>query len=222
MSEQTIAELNHKIDALTAQVAFLAEEAHIQQRRRQEFDELKDDLIPIGNDIYRLSVEQLDEMESYVQLEDILRLFKRMMRSTRNMENMLDQLESMTSLWQDLNPLTQDAFMALMNRLNEMEQKGYFEFARGGMQIVDKIVTEFSEDDVQQLGDNVVLILQTVKEMTQPEVMTMMSNTIHVMQEEDDVLDDVSILSILRQMNDPAVKKGLAKTLAVLKSVSDN
>ena len=222
MSEQTIAELNHKIDALTAQVAFLAEEAHIQQRRRQEFDELKDDLIPIGNDIYRLSVEQLDEMESYVQLEDILRLFKRMMRSTRNMENMLDQLESMTSLWQDLNPLTQDAFMALMNRLNEMEQKGYFEFARGGMQIVDKIVTEFTEDDVQQLGDNVVLILQTVKEMTQPEVMTMMSNTIHVMQEEDDVLDDVSMFSILRQMNDPAVKKGLAKTLAVLKSVSDN
>ena len=222
MSEQTIAELNQKIDALTAQVAFLAEEAHIQQRRRQEFDELKDDLIPIGNDIYRLSVEQLDEMESYVQLEDILRLFKRMMRNTRNMENMLDQLESMTSLWQDLNPLTQDAFMALMNRLNEMEQKGYFEFARGGMQIVDKIVTEFSEDDVQQLGDNVVLILQTVKEMTQPEVMTMMSNTIHVMQEEDDALDDVSMFSILRQMNDPAVKKGLAKTLAVLKSVSDN
>jgi len=222
MSEQTIAELNQKIDALTAQVAFLAEEAHIQQRRRQEFDELKDDLIPIGNDIYRLSVEQLDEMESYVQLEDILRLFKRMMRNTRNMENMLDQLESMTSLWQDLNPLTQDAFMALMNRLNEMEQKGYFEFARGGMQIVDRIVTEFSEDDVQQLGDNVVLILQTVKEMTQPEVMMMMSNTIHVMQEDDEGLDDVSMFSILRQMNDPAVKRGLAKTLAVLKSVSDS
>ena len=222
MSEQTIAELNQKIDALTAQVAFLAEAAHLQQRRRQEFVELKDDLIPIGNDLFRLSVEQLDEMESYVQLEDILRLFKRMMRNTRNMEIMLDQLESMTSLWQDLNPLTQDAFMALMNRLNEMEQKGYFEFARGGMQIVDKIVTEFTEDDVQQLGDNVVLILQTVKEMTQPEVMTMMSNTIHVMQEEDEALDDVSMFSILRQMNDPAVKRGLAKTLAVLKSVSDS
>jgi len=53
-------------------------------------------------------------------------------------------------------------------------------------------------------------------------VMMMMSNTIHVMQEDDEGLDDVSMFSILRQMNDPAVKRGLAKTLAVLKSVSDS
>ena len=34
------------------------------------------------------------------------------------------------------------------------------------------MVTSFGEDDVAALGDNVVLILNTLKEMTQPEVMT--------------------------------------------------
>jgi len=183
MDDQAMLELNEKLDSLTTQVAFLSEEARQQQRRRQEWDDLKNDLTPVASDMYRLAVDQLDEVESYVQLEDGLRLMKRLMRNTRNLEQMLDQMESMMALWQDLNPLTQDAFLALMNRLDEMERKGYFAFFRGGMSIMDQIVTSFSEDDVEQLGQNVVLILNTVKEMTQPEIMMLMQNTAHVMRD---------------------------------------
>lgn len=220
-TEQTIRELNQKVDALTAQVAFLAEEARIQQHRRREWDELKSDFTPIVGDVYRLSVEQLDEVESYVQLEDILRLLKRLARNTRNLEQMLDQFESITELGRNFSPLTQDAFLTLMGRLDEMERKGYFTFLQGGMDIFDRIVTSFTEEDVRQLGDNIVLILQTVKEMTQPEIMHLLQNTASVMREED-VAENISLLSIIRQLNDPAVKKGLAKTLTVLKTVSEN
>ena len=48
-----------------------------------------------------------------------------------------------------------------------MEAKGYFAFVQQAGGIVDQIVTNYSEDDVAALGDNVVLILDTVKEMTQ-------------------------------------------------------
>lgn len=212
-----MAELNQKLDKLATQVEFLTEEAHRQKRRQQEWDELKDDLIPIGNDIFRLSIEQLEEVQQHVQIEDMLRLFKRLLRNTRNLEQMLDQLESMTELWQDLSPLSQDAFLTVMNYLNEMEQKGYFAFAQGGLDMMDRIVTSFSEEDVRQLGDNIVLILQTVKEMTQPEIMGMLSTTAQVFTDEEPV--DTSIFSIIRQMNDPEVRRGLAKTLQILKSV---
>jgi uncharacterized protein YjgD (DUF1641 family) len=218
--DETLAELNQKIDRLTTQIEFLTEEAHRQKRRQQEWDELKDDLIPIGNDLFRLSVEQLEEVQHHAQIEDMLRLFKRLLRNTRNMEQMLDQLESMMELWQDVSPLTQEMFCTVLTRLNEMEQKGYFVFLQGGLEIMDRIVTSFSEEDVQQLGDNIVLILQTVKEMTQPEIMTMMRNTAVVVKDEEPV--DTSLMSLVRQMNDPAVRRGLAKTLQVLKSVADN
>ncbi len=221
MSDQAIVELNQKIDALNAQVAFLAEEARLQKQRRQEWDDLKNDLTPVANDVFRVSVAQLEEVESYVQLEDVLRLLKRMMRNTRNLEQLLDQMESMGAMWQDLTPLSQDAFLTLMNRLDEMERKGYFAFLKGGMNIMDQVVTSFTDDDVRQLGDNIVLILQTVKEMTQPEIMTMMRNTASVMREEEPV-GNVSMLTILRQLNDPAVKRGLSKTLSVLRTVSEN
>ncbi len=221
MNDQTIVDLNQKIDALTTQVAYLTEEARQQQRRRQEWDELKNDLTPIASDVFRISVEQLDEVESYVQLEDVLRLFKRLMRNTRNLEQMLDQMESMAALFQDLNPLSQDAFLSVMNQMDQMERKGYFTFMRGGMEIMDNVVSSFSEDDVRQLGENVVLILNTVKEMTQPEIMHMLQNTASVMREEEPT-ENVSMFSILRQLNDPAVKRGLSKTLTVLRTVSEN
>jgi uncharacterized protein YjgD (DUF1641 family) len=219
--EETLLELNRKIDMLTEQVTYLSEETRQQQRRRQEWDELKSDLTPIAGDVFRLTVHQLDEVESYVQLEDVLRLFKRLMRNTRNLEQMLDQLESLSEMWQDVSPLTQDAFLTLMSRLDEMERKGYFLFLRGGLAMMEQVVMSFSEEDVRQLGENIVLILQTVKEMTQPDIMRMMQSTATVIREED-TNGSVSMLSILRQLNDPAVKRGLSKTLSVLKGVSEN
>ena len=132
---------------------------------------------------------------------------------------MLDQFEGMVELWSDLSPLSRDVFMRVMTQLEEMEHKGYFAFAQGGLDMVDHIVTSFTEEDVQQLSENIVLILQTVKEMTQPEIMTMLRRTATELKDEEPV--DTSALSILRQLNDPSVRKGLAKTLNVLKSVGE-
>lgn len=223
LADQTLVleELNQKVDTLTTQVAFLAEEARLEKRRRQEWDELKNDLMPVASEVYQLSVRQLDEIEGYVQLEDIIRVSKRLMRNTRNIEQMLDQFESMADLTRELGPLSNDVMLMVMTRLDEMERKGYFAFLQGGMEIMDQVVTNFTEEDVKQLGENVVLILETLKEMTQPEVMTLLSSSAHVMRE-DDVPENVSMFAIIRQLNDPAVRRGLAKTLNVLRTVSES
>lgn len=217
-TEAVLAELGQKIDKLAVQVEFLTEEAQRQKQRQQEWDELRQDLTPIMNDLFRLTVQQLDEVEHSVRLEDILRLFKRFMRNTGNLEYMLDQMESLFELWQDLNPLSRDIFVSIMSQLEEMERKGYFVFLRGGLDITDRVVTSFTEEDVRLLGDNIVLILQTVKEMTQPEVMNMLRNTASVVAEEEPM--DTSLIAIIRQLNDPAVRRGLAKTLQILKTVA--
>lgn len=221
--DQTLAfeELNHKVDALTDQVAFLAEEARLEKRRRQEWDELKNDLTPVVSEMYNLSVQQLEEVESYVQLEDMFRLVKRLMRNTRNLEQMLDQIESLADLSREVAPLSRDVFITAMTQLDEMERKGYFAFIQGGLEIMDEVVTNFSEEDIRNLGENIVLILETVKEMTQPEIMQMMRTTATVMRDED-VPENVSMFGLVRQLNDPGVRRGLAKTLEVLKTFSDN
>jgi len=217
--DPTLLELNRKLDYLTEQVACLTEEVQQQRQRRQTWEGWQEDLSPVLNDVMRLSVHQLEEIEGEFQIEDLIRLLKRLLRQTRNLEQLLDQLEGGLEMWQDVSPLSREAFLTLLERLGDLERKGYFVFFNGGLDIIERIVTSFNEEDVRQLGENIVLILQTIKEMTQPEIMNFMRNTAMAVKEEEPA--DVSLLSIVRQLNDPAVKKGLAKTLNVLKSVAE-
>jgi uncharacterized protein YjgD (DUF1641 family) len=214
--DQSMVELNHKIDELSAQVAYLAEQAQAAERQRADRAELIRDLTPIANEAFRLSVEQLEEIQEYVELDDFLRLVKRVARNGRNFEKMLNQLESMMDLAETVGPLANEAFGKAVHQLTEMERKGYFTFAQGGMQIMDNVVTSFSEEDVNRFGENVVLILNTVKEMTQPEIMNFVRNTLMVAEQEIDKPVDISYTGLMRQMRDPEVRRGLALTMRVL------
>jgi uncharacterized protein YjgD (DUF1641 family) len=214
--DQSMVDLNHKIDELTTQVAFLTEQAQIAERQRADRAELMRDLTPIANEAFRLSVEQLEEIQEYVELSDLLRLLKRVLRNGRNFEKMLNQLESLMDLVNTVGPLADEAFGKAVDSLTELERKGYFAFAQGGMQIMDNVVTSFSEDDVNRLGDNVVLILDTVKDMTQPEIMNFVRNTLLVAESEIDKPVDISYTGLMRQMRDPEVRRGLALTMRVL------
>ena len=222
--DQAILELTSKVDALTAKIDVLADYVVEQRRRQREWDELKDDLAPIANEMYLAAVEELSEVEPYVQLEDILHLLKRFARNINNIELMLDQLESLNDLMQDLGPIFNDAFLFAVSQLDEMEGKGYFDAIREGAYVMDNIVDTFGPEDIHQLGDNVVTILTTVKEMTQPEVMGAVQNLTHTMREVDDHPEqiDTSTFGLLKQLREPEVKRGLAVALQMLKSIGNN
>ncbi len=217
--DQSFVELNQKLDALTAQVAYLTEQTQLAERQRQERAELMHDLTPIANEAFRLTVEQLEEVQEYVDLGDLLRLLKRLLRNGRNLDKMLDQLESLADLANTVGPLADQAFGQAVEVMAQMEHKGYFAFARGGLRIVDNVVTSFTEDDIRRLGDNIVLILNTVKDMTQPEIMSFVRNTLLVAEREVEKPVDISTFGLLRQMQDPAVRRGLALTMRVLRVI---
>ena len=214
-----VVELNQKIDLLTTQVQFLAEQAQRAERERQERAELMHDVMPIVNDAFRLTVEQLEEVQEYVDLGDLLRLLKRLLRNGRNIEVMLDQLESLMDLAQTVGPLTDSAFEKATDLLQTAEHKGYFGFAKGGIRIMDNVVTSFSEDDVTKLGDNVVLILNVVKDMTQPEIMSLVHNIVSGVEVEVAKPVNTSLPALLGQMRDPNVRRGLVLTMRVLRVV---
>jgi hypothetical protein len=182
--DPSFVELNQKLDALTAQVAYLTDQTQIAERERQGRAELMHDLTPIANEAFRLTVEQLEQVQEYVDLGDLLRLLKRLLRNGRNLDKMLDQLESVADLADTVGPLADEAFGKAVGMLAEMEHKGYFGFAKSGVRIVDNVVTSFTEEDVNRLGDNIVLILNTVKDMTN-EIMSFLRTTLLVAERED-------------------------------------
>mgnify|MGYP001811912377 CR=1 FL=1 len=218
-TEATVAELTEKIDRLTAQVEFLTEEAMAAKVRRREWDELKSDVTPLFGEMYSYAARELAEVEHDVSLDQIAHLLKRLLRNAGTLEGMLDQLESVSELVNDVAPLTGDAVFKLMQVLSDFEQRGYFGFAQASLGVADKVVTSFTTDDVDRLGENVVLILQAVREMTQPEVMLMLRNTATTVREQE-IDENISLFGLIKQMRDPAVKRGMARALSALRSVS--
>ena len=75
--DKDIALINEKVDQMVMQIAYLTEQAESQQRRVREFDELKADLIPIGNQLIHLTINELEEIGTDFELEDLLFLLKR-------------------------------------------------------------------------------------------------------------------------------------------------
>lgn len=214
-----VTELNQKIDALTAQVAYLAEQARINERSRLEREELLHDLLPVAHEAMQLATRELEEVKEHLDLQELIRLLKKVIRQRDELETMLDTLDSVMDMLDTSKPVIMEGFDKLTQVLEDLDRKGYFAFARGGLRMADNVVTSFTEEDVDRLGDNIVLILNVVKDMTQPEIMTFVRNTVQEAEQEVTRPVDTSLISILRQMQDPAVRRGLALSLRLLRVV---
>lgn len=219
-------ELEAKIDLLTEQVAFLAEEARQAKQRREMWVELQQDVMPIAGDVLQVLERELEELSTEVTVADIGDLLRRLVRVAPILDRTLSYLESFSELFADMMPLTEHAVDVATDRLVNLDQKGYFNFAKAGIHVVDRVITGFSEEDVEALGDNVVLILETVKEMTQPEIMAVLYRMIEAVQRQQRQLEaepdePPSLFSLVRRMRDPEIRKGIARALNTLGAVSD-
>jgi uncharacterized protein YjgD (DUF1641 family) len=128
--------------------------------------------------------------------------------------------EQVLDLVAELNGLARPAMDYAVTTMGELDEKGYFAFAQQAAGVLDTVVTSFSPEDVKALGDNVVTILSTVREMTQPEVMNLVRRTAETAQEADEeFVTPPSTFALLRQMRDPEVRRGLARVMAMLQTV---
>ncbi|MCC6905749.1 MAG: hypothetical protein IT326_07910 [Anaerolineae bacterium] len=211
---ENLDDLHRKIDHLT-------ELLEAQQRRQEEFDDLRRDMTPVMNQMVQLAINELDEIGSDFVLEDLLYLLKRLLRGTRRWITLIDQVESVMDLTEDLTPMGMQAFNELVQRLDEYERKGYFALLNGGMYVLERVSTEFGEDDVRALGDNIVTILTTVRNMTQPDIMALANNAVNAMRDEEPEAAAPSIWALARDFNDPKVRKGLARMLHMVRAVAD-
>jgi uncharacterized protein YjgD (DUF1641 family) len=213
----SVAELNDKIDRLTAQVALLTEEAQRQRRRQQEWDDLLADLVPVSKEAFNLVSEQLMEVEECARLENVLNLVKRLLRNTCALGHMLEQMESLLDFWQDFSPLTRDVVVTPMNRLDAMERRGYFTFVQAMIDSMDQVVTAFTPEDLARLRTSIGPLVETAKEAAQPEVIQVLHRAVLAVKDEPPA--GASLFGLLRQMNDPQVRQGLARMMHLLKAV---
>ncbi len=217
--DASVVELNQKIDTLAAQVAYLTEQAQLAERLRQERAELVHDITPLANQAFSLAVEQLEEVQEYIDLGDLLRLAKRLMRNGRNLGKMLDQLESLMDLLETVGPLADDAFGKAVDILAGLEAKGYFTFTRGTAHVADQLVASVNAADLNQLAEGIPSIVGLVKQVTQPELLEAAERMFSDVKSELGKPLEPSYMALLRQLRHPATRRGLAITLRILQVI---
>jgi len=214
--------LDQRLDLLSEQVGAIAEELRRQRQSRERWSELVTDLTPVTKGVMDVATRELGDLSEDVSLEDAVRFLRTTARELPRLEALMAQLDSMSQLVSEVVPLVGPGVGKLTDVLQQLDDKGYFMFAQGGMEIADKVVTSFDHDDVVALGDNVVLILNTVKEMTQPEVMGMLKRTFVTVQEVEEAhTEPPSMFALIKEMRDPQTRRGLARVMSMLRTVGE-
>lgn len=221
-AEPTTVELAEQIERMSAQLDIIVAETLAQRQAREKWVELSDTLVPVTRGAMDVATRELDDLSDDVTADDLVRFARTAARSLPKLEALMAQLDSLSELLHTLNSLSGAAMGKATEVLAVADEKGYFAFAREGSKIADRVVTEFSEEDVQALGDNVVTILNAVKEMTQPEVMGLVQRTaISVQDVEEAHIEPPSMFALLKQMRDPQTRRGLARVMTMLHTVGE-
>ncbi len=215
LSEFTV-RLDARLDAIDARLAALTDVAAASARERQDGAELLHDVMPIATTLMARASAHLQDIEDHIEIPDLVRILKKLARQTPTIEMLFDQMDSVTGLLEIAGPIGKDAFKLAETALDRLEKKGYFAFARGGARILDNIVSSFTTEDVDRLGDNIVLILRTVKDMTQPQIMTFLRDTVEAVEKDADAPVDIGYGALLGQLRDPKTRRGLAVAMRAL------
>jgi len=211
-----------RLDAMSAQMAVMAEQVAEAAAAREQWSELVETLIPVSRGAMDVATRELSALEADVTIDDVTRFARTTARAIPDMEVLVGQIGSISELGHEVSSLGGAGMAKLTEVLQVAEDKGYFMFAREGAAIADRVVTTYTEDDVRALGDNVITILNAVKELTQPEVMALLNRTALTIQEVEDAhIEPPSAFALLKSMRDPQTRRGLARVLSMLHTVGE-
>lgn len=209
-----IDEINQKLDLVLHYVN--------QQRLKSEtIEDLVTDVSIIGRDIFHDAVNELDNQNIELDIDEIKILIFKLIKNTGNFVTVLSAFESLNDFFKDAGPVANEIMIDVIKKMHEFEKKGYFEFIKELMKVFDNIITNYSGEDVRLLSDNIVTIMDTIKNMTQPEMLGAMNNAVNIYKNlNPDDVEEYSMWKAFREMRTPEMKRRIGFIMLFLKNLS--
>lgn len=130
--------------------------------------ELREDLIPLSGQAFRLIIRELQDVESSFQLEDLVAMVKRVLRSVKDITFALEQLENVVDFMTTIEPLLKSAVPQIINYLDDLEQRGVLRIITATLDVRAKIASAYNAEDIEQIGDGTVAALGMAKKFSDP------------------------------------------------------
>lgn len=209
------------MDALDKKLDLVLDYVNQQRLKSASVEDLISDVSIIGKDIYDTSVSELDNQSVEIDPDQLRRLGISMLKNVGNFNDVMELFGSIVDLLKEAGPIANEVIIDFTRKLNEFETKGYFEFFAELIKVLDNVVTNFTGEDIRMLADNIVLMLQTVKNMTQPEMLNALNNAVKVYGSiETQGIQEYSLWRVIREMRTKEMRSALGFMITFLKNLS--
>lgn len=158
------------------------------------------------------------EPTTHDQAARLARIEAQLEAVTAQLGFLVERTKKTEELFAEATPILREVMGTATTKLDGLEKQGYFAFGRELVRVGERIVEGFSPDDVQKLGDAVVGILETVRAMTQPEVLQIAGEASMAIQKVDEV-EPMGIIGMVRATRDDDVQRGMAVMMDVMRHV---
>jgi uncharacterized protein YjgD (DUF1641 family) len=204
-----------RLDRIEAQLAPISHTA-------SGIKELKEDLIPLSGQAFRLLIRELEDVETSFQLEDLLVLFKRMLRSANDIKFALDQMESIVDLVTTIEPLLKSAVPQIINYLDDLEQKGVLRVMQAMLDVRAKIASAYTPEDIDEMGDGAVALLGLTKKLSNPQATAFLEKIAELPGKVDlSSSKPIGPFGLIGALSSKEAKRGLGVLMELTKAMGD-
>jgi len=141
----------------------------------QQFTDVFESFHDLGRDVSLLTypavkilTEELGEVETGFQLEDISLVLKRFLLSLRHIAWSLEQLENLVDWWHDMEPLMKLAVPHVIDVLEDLDQKGIFQGYKAMLEGYAKIAKSYGPEDIDAIAEGIVKMHGVAKKFSDP------------------------------------------------------
>ncbi len=202
-----------RLDRIERQLAPLAETAG-------SVKELRDDLIPLSAQAFRLMINELEDIESGFQLEDLLDMIKTVLRSVKTISFSLKQMQNMVDFVTTIEPLLRSSVPQIINYLDDLEQRGVLRMFTAMLDVRAKIAAAYTAEDIDKIGDGAVVLLGLAKKLSDPQAIAFLEMVAEIPGHVDlSQSKDVGPFGLISAASSKEVKQGLGVMMELTKAM---
>jgi len=210
-----------RIDALDNKLDLVLEYINQQRIKSEVVEDLISDVSIVGKDIYDASVKELENQSIEIDPDQLRLLGLNLVKNIGNFNDVMVLFGSVLDFLKELGPIANELIIDLTKKMHELENKNYFAFFGELTKVLDNVVQNFTPADIRHFADNIVLIMQTVKNLTQPEMLTALNNAVKVYGSVGtETIPQYSIWKVLKEMKTPEMKSAMGFMITFMKSLT--
>ncbi|MBM4274694.1 MAG: DUF1641 domain-containing protein [Deltaproteobacteria bacterium] len=209
-----------KEDLILERLERMEEKVNMLAKAQAIRDELREDMTPLIGQAFRILMQELGDVETGFQLEDLFIMLKRTLRSMRNIAYALESMENLIELWQCMEPLLKSTVPNLINYFDNLERRGVFRTYAAMLEVRAKVATAYKTEEIAAMGEGFVSILGILKKLSHPGMVEFLNRLMDIPLELHlEEVKPVSTLGLLSSLNRKETREGIAVMLELTKAL---